>query len=94
MSCVRLRCKPLKRLKIRLGAGKKKVIGEELRTATGNSDSETYSPNGNPTLWTTGDYCWDGAGNVLETDHVVGERTDRILYDSVSRLLGTISTCR
>ncbi|MCP4003407.1 MAG: RHS repeat protein, partial [bacterium] len=40
-------------------------------------------------LWTTGSYRYDGAGNILEMGPVLGDETDQYLYDSVSRLVGT-----
>ncbi|MCP3994398.1 MAG: hypothetical protein GY722_04930, partial [bacterium] len=44
---------------------------------------------GAQTLWTTGDYRYDGAGNILEMGPVLGDETDKYLYDSVSRLVAT-----
>ncbi|MCP3998926.1 MAG: RHS repeat-associated core domain-containing protein [bacterium] len=75
---------------------------DEVVHANGVTDAYGEDPNkmsrpksitatlGAQTLWASGDYRYDGAGNVLEmVPAVVGERSDKYLYDSVSRLVGT-----
>ncbi|MCP3998928.1 MAG: hypothetical protein GY722_28275, partial [bacterium] len=74
---------------------------DEVVHANGVTDAYGEDPNKMPrpasitatagaqTLWTTGAYRYDGAGNILEmVPAVVGERSDKYLYDSVSRLVG------